>query len=213
MRRRRKTPFVIFALWLCIGMVGFLFGYYLAPTKGEKGPLHIVEEPNQSTNRNRNKDLIDDTTGKNKEEDQTVSSHDIVVGEDTNVVFRTMYDKCKTINDDVHPPSIDMIGLKEGEFKEFAANHLQDWQIVRFSGDEVVLYQMKDQYCPNHYFVMEDEGFIAIYQYDKDGNRKLVEKTQIPTTNLPKVDQDKLKNGIPLDTREKVDQLLEDYSG
>ncbi|MBM7613874.1 BofC C-terminal domain-containing protein [Alkaliphilus hydrothermalis] len=218
MRRRRKAPFVIFALWLCIGMVGFLLGYYFAPEKGEKQPLHIGEGQN-SVGDKAEKDnpptanTVEEGEEEEEPENRPVSSYEVVVGEDTKVVFRTMYDRCKTINDDVMVPLENMVGLKEGEFKDYAADQFKEWQVVRFSGEEVVLYQMKDQYCPNHFLVMEDNGYIAIYQYNENGDKILVEKTQIPTSSLPKMDQDKLKYGIPLPTREKVDQLLEDYVG
>ncbi len=214
MRRRRNTPYVIgfFVVWLCFGVAGFVFGYYYSPERDSEKPLHIVEENTDDETRQQGID-INNFENNNELEEKPVSSYDLVVGEDTKVVFRTLYEKCQETNDEVKKPLNEMLGLKEKDFKEYTAQNLKEWQMVRFSGDEIVLFQRKNQVCPNHFLVSQEDGYIAIYKYDEEGKKNLVEKTQIPISVLPKLDQDKLNRGILLPTREEVNQLLEDYSG
>ncbi len=216
MRRRRGGPYIaaFFAIWIVFGLVGFAFGYYIGPIRLGNDPQSI-EEPNNNKEPLANSNEQENPEGTDAPEvleGQTVTSHEISVGEDTKVVYRTHFTQCQTIEDEVAAPDEDMLGLKEQEFKAHVAVALEDWQVVRFSGDEVILFQTKNQICPNHFLVSHQDGYIAIYQFNEDGVKYLVEKTAIPISILPKVDQDKLSRGILLKTQEEVNQLLEDYS-
>lgn len=203
---------LFFAIWLIFGLVGFIFGYYIGPLRvGENPQVTELDDNNRQQEENSKLGLTE--LPENPEDlDEPVASHKISIGEDTKIIYRTHFTQCQTIRDDVTAPDEKMIGLKEQDFKALVALDLSDWQVVRFSGDEVILFQAKDQICPNHYLVSHQDGYIAIYQFDEAGVRHLVEKTSIPIAVLPKVDQDKLSRGILLKTQEEVNQLLEDYS-
>ena len=218
MRKRRKGLFIAgtLSIWIVFGLVGFLFGYYVGPLRIGSEPQPSIEEPG---NTERNEDplpnILEDPAALDPNEDtpnQPTGSFQLAVGDDTKVVFRTHFTQCQTIRDEVLEPLEEMLGLNEKEFKEFSTTKLAGWQVVRFSVDEVILFQTKNQICPNHFVVSHQDGFIAIYQYDEAGVRFLVEKTEIPISILPKNDQDQLSRGILKKTRAEVDQLLEDYS-
>lgn len=218
MRRRRKGLFIVatLSIWIVFGLVGFLFGYYVGPLRIGIEPKPSIEDPQEIDNtENPLPDEKEDPLAIDSNEEplnQPTSSSQIAVGEATKVVFRTHFTQCQTIRDEVLEPLDEMLGLNEKDFKELTASKLAGWQVVRFSGDEVILFQTKNQICPNHFLVSHQDGYIAIYQFDEAGVRYLVEKTEIPISILPKNDQDQLSRGILKRTREEVDQLLEDYS-
>ena len=58
------------------------------------------------------------------------------------------------------------------------------------------------------YLMKEYEGKIAIFEADLSAP---VRTLDIFVHNLPEYDQQELKNGIPLDSMEEVNQRIEDY--
>ncbi|SCZ07408.1 BofC C-terminal domain-containing protein [Alkaliphilus peptidifermentans] len=214
MRSRRRTPyFLTFIIaWICFGIVGFLAGYYLHPLFNSDTPeIAIDENEKLPYNDYLHLDEYKENT-ESEPSDTPVTSYEDSIGTDTKVVFRTLFTSCQSIRDDVIEPLEEIIGLKEGGFRSFAEANFTDWQIVRFSKDEVILFRRKEQICPNHFFVSEQDGFIAIFRFNEAGERILIEKTSLPISVLPAIDQEKLKRGILLNTRDEVNSLLEDYS-
>ncbi|KAB3527684.1 BofC C-terminal domain-containing protein [Alkaliphilus serpentinus] len=213
MRRRKKTPYVItfFIALLVFGFIGFATGYYVYQNRLADPPDISLEDPN---NNPLYKDPPDVNNPDHDPENETpVTRNELSIGSTTRVVFRTLYTSCQSIRDNVMEPLNEMIGLRESSFKDYVKDNLSEWQVVRFSTDEVVLFRRLDQICPDHFFVTELEGYIAVFRFSEDGEKILIEKTSIPISVLPAIDQDKLKRGIILKDRDEVNRLLEDYSG
>lgn len=209
MRRRKKTPYVLafFIAWLVFGFIGFATGYYVYQNRFSEPPDVAIDDPLQEDPMKG--DIIDS----NINNESPVTSNEIAVRTNTRIIFRTLYTTCQSINDNVMEPLTEMVGLKEQVFKSYAEENLTDWQVIKFSTDEVILFRRKEQICPDHFYVTELEGFIAIFRYTEEGERILIEKTPIPISVLPAIDQEKLKRGIILKDRDEVNRLLEDYSG
>ncbi|HOC09851.1 MAG TPA: hypothetical protein PKN88_10015, partial [Bacillota bacterium] len=64
--------------------------------------------------------------------------------------------------------------------------------------------------CPGHYVLRMLSGYVAIYMTAENGEETLVEVTDIPVSILRLKDQQRLREGILLDSMEEVDQYLED---
>lgn len=214
-RRRRNTKYFVglFVVWLCIGAAGFLVGYYVSSDRDSKPPIHIGEEVPFDVDVELGTDNFAEKEQESNNDDQHVASQRVVISEDTRIIFRTRYEKCQSIIDEVMEPLSDMLGLNRTEFNDFIVTNFEGWNQVGFSHEEVIVFQSKDQFCPKHFWVSQEDGYITVYQFDERGNKNIVEKTRIPISTLPKIDQDRLINGIPLPSREAVDNLLEDYSG
>lgn len=213
MRRRRRAPIAVImfaAGFLLVGIVGFVIGYNVYPMRNDinnsvtidEGEGNLTEDPN-------NTDPVE------KQPDNNTTPVTIVensVGLDTRIIFRTHYTRCQTIKDDAVESFEAIVGLKEAGFKAYALEEYMDWQVVRFSAEEIILFQRKDQICPDHYYVSENEGYIVVFKFNEAGERYIVERTNIPVSHLPDIDQEKIRRGILVRTREEVNQLLEDYS-
>ncbi len=80
-----------------------------------------------------------------------------------------------------------------------------------FASNEVILYQEKQGNCGEHYMVKDKEGQVAIYQVLEDGTEKELEVTGITTEYLPETDKINMKNGIEVNGKQDLNQLIEDY--
>lgn len=63
----------------------------------------------------------------------------------------------------------------------------------------------------NKYTIEDDNGCVGLYRYDKDGNKSLIEKTQVQTNSLPKKVQEEIQRGVISDTEEEAYSKLENF--
>lgn len=86
-----------------------------------------------------------------------------------------------------------------------------DWKIQAFSSNEIILYQEKDGECGEHYLVKDKDGTVTIYQILEDGTEKEYETTGITTEYLTETDKINMKNGIRVNGKQELNQLIEDF--
>ena len=58
------------------------------------------------------------------------------------------------------------------------------------------------------YIVKEFKGKIAIFEKDKESPFRIIDT---PVSNLPKIDQELLAQGIEIENEDDLDSLIEDY--
>jgi hypothetical protein len=87
-----------------------------------------------------------------------------------------------------------------------------DWELSAFSPPIVEMSRKIDTYCPNHFIIGEEDGYITIYVYDDNGKKIVQEKTDITLATLTPEDQQALKGGIIVDTEDQKEQTLEGFS-
>lgn len=211
MRRKRFSPIVIMLISaIAFSSIGFMTAYY-------KYSKEIAQE---KIERKKEQQLLQalinaqqsDLYNASKSNEKTVTSYNDIIDNKTQLIYKTLYTQCEHIIEENQQLTPELIGLNnEGLQKYLKANQL-DLEIESFSKESVVLIRKIDKICPNHYLISVDKGYIAIYKYDKHSNKEILEKTDIPINILPVVDQERLQEGILLETMEEVNQLLEDYS-
>ena len=87
-----------------------------------------------------------------------------------------------------------------------------NWEIKEFSKERVVLYKEEQGFCNEHYLVKDVDGLVTIYNMDNnDKANNLVEITEIETKYLTENDQENLKEGIKVYTKQKLNKLIEDF--
>lgn len=86
-----------------------------------------------------------------------------------------------------------------------------DWEIQTFTSNEIILYQEKDEECGEHYLVKDKDGTVTIYQILEDGTEKEYETTGITTEYLTETDKINMKNGIKVNGKQELNQLIEDF--
>jgi hypothetical protein len=210
---RRKRRYVLAAIFLLLASAAFGVGYYF----NAEAPEGLDDPANPSkVNLQIPDSLINPTTSKTPYEtvnadnsmDQEVNmpNRDLLTP-NTQLIFKTYFSSCKHTIEKAVQASDDEINMNEQQLKE----KYPEWEIV-FSPPIVELNRTVNTYCPNHYIISVDNGFIAIYVYDGNGQKVIQEKTDISVTTLTPEDQQALNGGIVVDTEEQKEQTLEGFS-
>ncbi|MGL5751784.1 MAG: BofC C-terminal domain-containing protein [Paraclostridium sp.] len=108
----------------------------------------------------------------------------------------------------------DLIGKSEDEIIDYLTEKYPDRQVKEVDKYEITLEEkitFKDSSRANKFSIEENKGFICIYKYDDNGERSLLENTQIAIASLPQIAQDELKSGIVVETQNDVYSKLEDF--
>jgi len=71
---------------------------------------------------------------------------------------------------------------------------------------------MSDNSKRGKYAIETEKGLIALYKYDKNGKKSLVEKTKITLDSLPKTVQEEIEKGVIMDTEDEAYARLEDFA-
>ena len=128
----------------------------------------------------------------------------------TTLMLKKTYKKCThTINDITTIPG-EMVNLT----KEEIIKKYPEWDIEKFSKEELILSKEMDGTCGEHYMLTEEDGYICIYMLEDDEkNKKLKEKTELSIEYLTETDKITLKNGIRVYGGESLKKVLEDFEG
>ena len=108
----------------------------------------------------------------------------------------------------------ELLGKSKDEITKYLTDKYPSRKIKKLDKYEIILLEENSFNDPNkaNKFTIEDsEGIIIVCKYDENGNRELLENTQIETQSLPKKVQDKLKAGIVAETQDEIYSNLEDF--
>ena len=182
--------------------VGFFIGKTVLNGKKEKNKIDYIANKNQINNV-----LNKQVKSSNKTEIET-STTEPKVSINTIITEQTYYNKCD------HQIDYNVRDTKKyvNMTKEELQAEFKGWEIKEFSIDKVVLYKEEDDFCNEHFLVKDEAGYVTIYTIDNEGQiLELLDKTEIATEYLEKVDQDSLKKGMVIYTKQNLNKLIEDF--
>lgn len=107
-----------------------------------------------------------------------------------------------------------LVEMNEKEIREYLKNKYPEREVEKISKYEIVLSEIqvhKDASRSNKYALEADDDLIGLYKYDDDGNRELVEDTQIHINSLPKSVQEEIQKGVVVDSQEEAYSRLENF--
>lgn len=125
----------------------------------------------------------------------------------TILTFKKYYTGCEHTISSKEDISERLVNLTEKEILE----EYPSWEIQEFTADEVVFVKEFESFCGEHYYLIEEEGEVNIYEIDENENKILKERTNILCEYLPETDRISLKNGITIYGLEELNKILEDY--
>ncbi len=183
---------IIFAILVTIGVVI----YINTNSKLEEKEINNTQKNQIEENLiDSNIDLVQTTS-----EEEKISPNCVFI-------FKVYYKKCEHIVVNKEIANEVMVNKTREDLESI----YKDWNIVTFRNDEVLFYKEEDSICGEHYMLKELDGCIAVYLLDEEEREVLKEKTAIITTYLPEEDVNRLKEGIRVDGKEKLNKTLEDY--
>lgn len=184
-RRNRSALYIILPLLL---ITGFSVSYFLSYDGSRQVKHRPTTERNQAV--------------------ETAPLLKEVIEPGAKIIYERLYRSCNEIYTDEDDVSTEYVGLTEEEF----AKAYKGWVIKSFSPTEVHLYREEDGYCPRHYIIGEKDGYVVVYKNDPDRGMTPVQFTDIQLISLRREYQENIREGIVVDSEERVYQILAEIS-
>lgn len=193
----KKTIWIIIFLCLAI-IIGFFVGMYLYNKEDNYNKLENNEEQIMYNNITNNINTLEIETSTSEEK----------ISINTEVIEEIYYTQCDHLIKNKKKSISNLINMTKDDLIEEYPN----WEIKEFSKERVVLYKEEQGFCNEHYLVKDVDGLVTIYNMDNnDKSNNLVEITEIETKYLTENDQENLKEGIKVYTKQKLNKLIEDF--
>lgn len=193
---KKSNIIIIFISCLLLFLSSFFYGYYF-------------------TGKNMNKKLNDNTVLDNSSSGNDgleIIKEEIRISPNTCIEKEVYYTKCRHTKEQNIEVDNNMINMTEKEFEDYTKKNHPEIRIISFSVGKIVLRENKDTLCPNHYIIGESEGKIAVYKINDTGEKILFKILEdYPLSLLKEIDQEKLKEGIVVDTEEELSDVLENF--
>lgn len=176
-----------------------------------------ITKPKEDTNTQNTvteiaqENILDDCTDEYEalETEQMVetNSEEEKISPNSSITYKTHYTGCghtKTVYNNMPQ---ELINLTQKELEE----KYTDWTVEKFASNEVILTKEEEGECGEHYLVKEKDGRVVIYKILENGEQQEFEQTQISTDYLTETDKIEMKNGIRVNGRQELNQLIEDF--
>lgn len=195
-RDKKSFNLLVYFTACLIVILGFTFGYLYTLGKVKDNPAEIGSYEAVKTEQN---------------EMQSAGIQNVlnqkIVSDDAIFVRVTRYSVCGHTIKESGTVTKDISSLTEMQFR----TAYSDWNVERFSTDEIMISKEFNEKCPNHYVVKEREGKVSVYYQKPVNGATLKEMTNIPILNLSNEDQKRLKAGIEVNSNQSLAELLEDF--
>ena len=177
----------------------------------------MILQPNESENQEiivteiAEEKIVDECTEEYEQMQEEVmieaNSSEEKISPNSFLNLKTYYKKCgHTTNKYVELPE-DLVNKTKEELQE----KYSDYEIETFESNNIVLYKEQEAECGEHFLVKDNEGIVTIYQILEDGSQKEYEITSITTEYLPETDKINMHNGIEVNGKQELNQLIEDF--
>lgn len=123
------------------------------------------------------------------------------------ITFKKTYEKCGHTSSQYLEVPEELVNKTEQELQEIYT----DWNIEEFSDTEIILSKSEQGECGEHYIVKDVNGQVMIYEVLEDGTEREYEQTDISTEYLTDTDKINMQNGIRVNGKQELNQLIEDF--
>ena len=176
--------------------------------------IYLNDNPQVSEIENTNSiDLAEKVTDKCTEEWDIISqnivetnSSDIRLSPNCSITFKRHYTGCEhTTNEYTNIPE-ELVNMD----KETVQEKYADWNITKFETNEVIMEKNLEGECGEHYILRDIDNTIIVFKVE-NGVEQEYERTSISTEYLPETDKITFRDGLKVNGKEKLSQVLEDY--
>lgn len=169
------------------------------------------EEPQTIVTEVAEEEILDDCTDEYEQmQNQNLletNSDEEKISPNCSFTIRTYYKGCGHITTEYNNIPDELVNKTETELNEM----YPEYMVETFKSNEVVVYVENEGECGEHYLVKDLDGKVVIYEKLSDGTERLLEETSITTDYLPETDKIQMKNGIEVNGKQELNQLIEDY--
>lgn len=187
----KYSVFVFFVLVMCLSL-GIYLGF-------------------RSTKNNKNLEDYTETADDENSEDETQNVTPVSTKKyDIELVYQDVYKTCGHVIENkkvVYSTTLDE--LKEQEEKKQTESG-NKYAIEEESNERLVYKREISQYCPNHFLIKIEEGTVVIYNIIDDSAMSVYKKIEVDSNSLNPEMLEELNTGIKVDSKEKLNLLIED---
>lgn len=182
-----------------IAMVTAVFIY--VPEENNEAKVEIQDVAVENTTKEE-ENVIENTTNMLE-----TSANQERISPNAFITFKQTYKECgHTTSEFVEVPQ-EFVNLNEEELKE----RYSDWSVEKFTDTDIVLNKEVEGSCNEHYVVRDVNGTIIVFCILDDGTEEEYMITDIATEYLTDTDKIEMKNGIKINGKQNLNQLIEDY--
>ena len=177
----------------------------------------VISRPNESEEQLKietniaDENILDECTDEYEELQENdmleTDSQEEKISPNCSFTIRTYYKGCGHITSQYNNIPEELVNKTEQELKEM----YPEYMVETFKSNEIVVYQEKEGECGEHYLVKDLNGTVVVYERLNDGTQRLLEETSISTDYLPETDKIQMQEGIEVNGKQELNQLIEDY--
>ncbi|MBU5314113.1 BofC C-terminal domain-containing protein [Tissierella carlieri] len=195
MKKDRILPIFFFSLTLFL--ISFIFGYQLMSKKLNPKDISKVNEKETDMSEHSGREIL---------------SEESRISPNTFIEERIHYTACDHVVTKVEVVEDEFVNMTRDEYTRYLDENYPNKRIISYSSNKITLGITKNHLCENHYVVGEEDGLIAIFRIGENGER-LLEKvfTDYPISLLMEIDQEKIVEGIVVDSEEELSEILENF--
>ena len=123
------------------------------------------------------------------------------------ITMKKTYNKCGHTTSEYIAIPKELVNKTKEDLEEKYAG----WTIDKFSDTQIVISKKEEGECGEHYIVKDKDGKVVIYKLLEDGTENEYEVTDISTEYLSETDKINMKNGIKVNGKQELNQLIEDF--
>ena len=123
------------------------------------------------------------------------------------ITFKEIYEGCGHTKVDFVEVPQDFVNLSEDELKD----KYSDWNIEKFTDTDIVLSKEFNGSCDEHFIVKDVNGVVIVFKIKEDGTEEESQITDIATEYLTDTDKIEMEQGISVNGKQNLNQLMEDY--
>lgn len=195
MRKYRILPIFFFSLTLFL--ISFIFGYQLMSRKLNPKDISKVNEKGTDMSNHLGLEIL---------------SEESRISPNTFIEERIHYTSCDHVITKMNVVENELVNMTRNEFTEYIGENYPTKRLISYSANKITLGITKNHLCENHYIIGEEKGLIAIFRIGENGERILENVfTDNPISLLMELDQQKLIEGIVVDSEEELSEILENF--
>lgn len=211
----RKILYFISGIALLVGILCFFISFYMY--RNISNTVNNINEKAQSevyaqndTSMNKDKDEEETKTSEYNKETNTLEMvmADNTINESTKMVYQYYYKDEGKMEESEEVPPYFLLGFDFNDMLEY----YPDWQIVSFSGEEVVMRKIVDEKKENSFIITQKDGYIAVYYEDENKGEILYQMTETPISVLTQEEQVRLNDGIIVKGEYELTKILAEYT-
>lgn len=194
MKKDKMIPIFFFSLALFL--ISFVIGYQLMGNKLEPQISRINQEKEDTQDYS----------------DLQILKEDIRISPNTFIEERIHHTACDHVITKVNAATEEFVNMNKDEIVDYLEENYPNKKLISFSSSKITLGITKNHLCENHYIVGEKDDLIAIFKVNENGE-KVLENVLIdhPISILMEVDQQKLIEGIVVDSEDELSEVLENF--